>query len=106
MRYSSDLRKRVLDFLQVGGSKAEASRRFCISRPTIYKWLQAPDPLAYLKPGPRAPRVLDPNALKKHADAFPDETLKERAHHFGVSTFCISYHLKRIGYTRKKNTRI
>ena len=108
MRYSSDLRKRVLDFLQVGGSKAEASRRFCISRPTIYKWKpQAPDPLAYQKPGPRAPRVLDPNALKKQvSDAFPDETLKERAHHFGVSTFCISYHLKRIGYTRKKNTRI
>ena len=102
MRYSSDLRKRVLDFLQTGGSKAEASRRFSVSRPTIYKWVEAPDPFAYEKPGPRAPRALDPNALKEHADAFPDETLKERACHFGVSTFCISYHLKRIGYTRKK----
>ena len=102
MRYSSDLRKRVLDFLQTGGSKAEASRRFSVSRPTIYKWVEAPDPFAYQKPGPRAPRALDPNALKEHADAFPDATLKERACHFGVSTFCISYHLKRIGYTRKK----
>ena len=43
-------------------------------------------PWTYQKPGPRAPRALDPNALKAHTDAFPDETLKERARHFGVST--------------------
>ena len=102
MRYSSDLRKRVLDFIETGGSKSEASRRFGISRPTLDKWLKAPDPLAYEKPGPRAPTRLDPDALKTHVDAFPDQTLAERADHFQVSTFCIWYGLKRIGCTRKK----
>ena len=106
MRYSSDLRKRVLDFIETGGSKAEASRRFGVSRPTLDKWLKATDPLAYEKPGPRTPTRLDPDALKAHVNAFPDQTLAERADHFQVSTFCIWYGLKRIGCTRKKNTRI
>ena len=35
MRYSTDLRKRVVDFIKAGGSKAEASRRFSITRATI-----------------------------------------------------------------------
>ncbi len=40
MRYSSDLRKRVLTFIETGGSKPEASGRFDVSRPTIDKWLK------------------------------------------------------------------
>ena len=102
MRYSSDLRKRVLDFIEAGGSKAETSRRFRGSRPTMDKWLRASDPLSYERPGPRGPTPLDPNALKSHVDAFPHQTLAERAPHFRVSTFCIWYGLKRIGCRRKK----
>ena len=106
MRYSSDLRQRVLDFIEAGGRKSAASKRFCVSRPTIDKWLKASDPLAYEKPGPRRPTRLDPDALKAHVADFPDQTLAERACHFQVSTFCVWYGLKRIGCTRKKNTRI
>ncbi len=89
MRYSPDLRKRVLDFIQAGGSKTEAAKRFNVGRTTIYKWLNAPDPFAYQRPGPRGPRSIDYDALKQHIADFPDQTLKERAVHFGVSTFCI-----------------
>ncbi len=92
----------VLDFIEAGGSKTEASRRFFVSRPTIDKWLKAPDPLAHQKPGPRGPTRLDPATLKAHVDAFPDQTLAERARHFQVSTFCIWYGLKHIDCTRKK----
>ena len=106
MRYSTDLRKRVLDFIKAGGSKAEACRRFSVSRATIYKWLKAKDPFAYQKPGPRGPRSIDYEALKQHVAAFPDQTLKQRACHFGVSIFCIQYGLKRIGCTRKKKSRL
>ncbi len=47
MRYSQDGRKRVLDFIAAGGSKAEASRRFGVSRRCIYNWLDAANPLTY-----------------------------------------------------------
>ena len=102
MRYSPDLRKRVLDFIADGGSKAEASRRFSVSRRCIYNWLDATDPFTYEKPGPRKPYRIDLEALTEHVKAFPDSTQKERAAHFSVSQRCICYGLKKIGYTRKK----
>ena len=103
MAHSSDLRKCVLDFIANGGSKAEASRRFSVGRAAIYRWLNSPDPLRCGKPGPRKPRLLDPVALTEHVKAHPDQTLGERAKHFGVSASCVAYGLRRLGYTRKKN---
>ena len=102
MSYSIDLRKRVLDFIEGGGSKVEAAKRYNISRGTIYKWLKASDPLTPQKPGPRGPRCIDYNALKQHVQDFPDQTHVERAAHFGVSHYCIWYGLRKLGISRKK----
>ena len=104
MAYSSDLRTRVLQFIEKGGSKTEAAKRFKVGRTAIYRWLNAEDPLTPGKPGPRKPRLLDPTALAEHVKLHPDQTLKERAEHFGVSPACVAYGLKRLGYTRKKNS--
>jgi transposase len=103
MRCSSDLRKRVLDFVRGGGSKAAAARRFQVSRASVYNWLKAPDGLAYRRPGPRHPRRLDWEALREHVGQYPDRTQKERAHHFGVSRHGIWQALRKMGVTRKKN---
>ena len=102
MSYSSDLRKRVLDFLDGGGSKAEASRLYNVSRTCIYNWLGAEDPLKRQKPGPRGPHRLDFTALEQHVADFPDQTQRERAAHFGVSKNCIFYALRKLNITRKK----
>lgn len=102
MRYSSDLRKRVLTFISKGGSKAAASRKFSVSRTSIYTWLNAEDPLACEKPGPRGPRTLDYDALRQHVCDFPDATQKERAAHFDVSRHGIYYALGKLNITRKK----
>ncbi len=103
MRCSSDLRKRVIDFVRGGGSKAEAARRFQVSRASVYTWLKAPDGLAYQRPGPRHPRRLDWEALREHVGQEPDRTQKEHARHFGVSRQCIWHALRQMGVTRKKN---
>ncbi len=102
MRYSTALRKRVLDFIAKGGSKAEAERTFGVSRRTIYNYLAAENPFAYQKPGSKGPRVLDDDELEKHVADFPDKTLVERAEHFGVSKGCISYAFAKRNITRKK----
>ena len=102
MAYSTDLRKRVLDFIHTGGKKAEAARRFSVDRSTIYRWLRAQNPLATKKPGPKHMRCLDEMALKKHVADFPDLTQNERATHFGVSVSSIGYGLRKLGITRKK----
>ena len=77
MRYSTDLRERVLDFVNNGGSKAEAERTFDVSRRTIYNWLEAENPFAYEKPGPKDPRHIDYDALRQHVADYPDATLAE-----------------------------
>ena len=102
MAYSTDLRKRVLDFITNGGSKAAAERTFRVSRRTIYNWLEAEDPFAYEKPGPKAPRHIDYAALRQHVADFPDSTLAERAEHFGVSPHGIFYALSKLNDHAKK----
>ena len=106
MSYSSDFRKCVLDFVNNGGSKAEASRQFGISRTIIYEWLAAEDPLTSKRPGPQGPRTLDYQALQQHVADFPDATQQERAAHFGVSKHGIWYALKKLNITRKKRRRL
>ena len=106
MSYSSDLRKCVLDFIDNGGSKASASRTFGVSRRTIYNSLEAEDPFASKKPGPKGPRYIDYEALQQHVADFPDSTLDERAAHFGVSRHGIFYALRQLNITRKKDTRV
>ena len=51
MTYSTDGRKRVLDFIETGGEKAEAARRFSLNRSTIYRGLAAEDPFSPKKTG-------------------------------------------------------
>jgi len=106
MRCSRDLRKRVLAFVGAGGSKAEAARRFQVSRASVYNWLSVPDGLAYQRPGPKGPRHLDWEALRQDVAAHPDRTQKERARHFGVSRHGIWQALRRMELSRKKNGRL
>ena len=109
MTYSTDLRKCVLDFIQTGGRKAEAARRFSVNRSTIYRCLAAEDPFSTEKPGPKNMRVLDEAALKKHVADFPDLTQNERASHFGVQNLLslrgcgnsASHEKKTLGYKER-----
>jgi transposase len=103
MRCSKDIRQRVIAFVRSGGSKAEAARRFQVSRGSIYNWLEAPDALSHRKPGPKSGRTLDWEALRRHVEDHDDLTQKERARHFGVSRHCIWNALRKMGITRKKN---
>ena len=104
MRCSGDLRKRVVAFVQRGGSKAEAARRFQVGRASVYRWLEKPNVFGYQRPGPTGPRRLDWAALRRHVEQHPDATQQERARHFGVSRHCIWYGLQRLEVTWKKNT--
>ena len=102
MRCSTDIRKRVIVFVQGGGSKVEAARRFKVSQASVYRWLK-PNGLEYQRPGPRQARKLDREALRTHVKEHDDMTQKERARHFGVSRHCIWYALRQIKVSRKKN---
>ena len=103
--YTLDLRERVVKFLQAGGSKAEAGRRFAVARRTVYRYLAA------AKAGQLAPktswgkwRKLDPQKLTAHVKKQPDATLKEIATALAVSHNAVWVRLGKLGFTLKKNS--
>lgn len=105
--YALDLRERVVKFINDGGSKTEAARRFDLGRRTVYRYLAA------VAAGTLAPktswghwRKLDPQKLQVHVKQHPDATLKELQKAFGVSHHAIWVRLGQLGLTLKKTHKI
>ena len=65
MAYSLDLRQRVVDFINQGGSKRDAAKIYQVCETTIYAWLKRDD----LRPTKvlRRRRKLDWEALAHHS---------------------------------------
>jgi len=104
MTYSIDLRKRVVEFVQNGGSKAEASRRYQVSLWCVNDWYKRDDLTPQLQE--RRKRKLDWSALDRHIKEYPDALIRERAQHFGVHNNAIWYANCQMKLTRKKNSQI
>jgi transposase len=105
--YAMDLRERVVKFIQGGGSKAEAARRFDLARSSVYRYLVA------AKQGVLPPktswgtwRKLDPEKLAGHVKRHPAATLKELQSVFGVSHHALWVRLGQLGFTLKKTHKI
>jgi putative transposase len=105
--YALDLRERVVKFIQSGGAKVEAARRFSMARSSVYRYLAA------AQNGTLAPktswghwRKLDPEKLQARVQRHPDATLKELRHVFGVSHHAIWVRLRQLGLTLKKTHKI
>jgi transposase-like protein len=107
MSYSKDVRQLVMRYVEGGGSKAEAARIYGISRGRVYVWLKLGDKLETgKKPGPKEGRKLDGLALQRAIAERPDARLKELGRQFGVHESTISYALKRLRVSHKKNVAI
>lgn len=102
MAHSTDIKNRVLSFINEGGSKADAAKIFKVGERTIYSWLYAVD----IPPKTPLPRVrkLKKEELIAHLNNFPNAFLRERAQHFGVRVSTISMALKRFGFSKKNDT--
>ena len=104
MSYGIDLRKRVVEYVQNGGGKAEAARRFGVSRGRVYQWMSLGKKLTTgLRPGPTDGHKVNTAELEKAVNGQPDILQTELAKRFAVDTSTICRSLKKLGYTRKKN---
>ena len=99
MTCSIDLRERVVNFVRSGGSKAEASRRFSVSRRTVYNWLKR-DTLSPKAHGSRH-RKIDKAALRSYIKSHPDVLLRELSAVFKVSIGALSRCLSKMGIVKK-----
>ena len=105
--YSLDLRQRIVAFVQSGGGKTEAARRFGVGRDTVYRFLKAgaANTLAPKTSWGRW-RKLDPRRLERHMRQNPDATLAEMKAVFSVGTTCLWKALRKMKYTLKKSHRL
>jgi transposase len=106
MAYSQDLRHRVLSYVQAGGSKAEASRRYAIHVDTVHKWVKQGVNHQGKKPGSKDSRKFSRLALAQAIQEQPDLMLKELAARFGVGISIVSETLYLMNILRKKNAAI
>jgi transposase len=103
MAYSEDLRKRVLAFVEAGGSKTEAAERFGVSRAIVFLWCKTPKKLRAGKAGPKGCWKLDLSRLKQKIEERPTAYQCELAGVLGVSRWCVRFGLRKLGFSRKKN---
>src|SRR5215470_6552220 len=101
MTDSMDLRKKVVAFVENGGSQAEAARRFDISLWCVRDWLARQDLQPQQQGVPRL-RKLDKEALRAHVRDYPDALIWERAVHFGVYPNAVWVALQALKLTHKK----
>ena len=105
--YALDLRERVVKFIQAGGSKVEAGRRFELGRSTVYRYLAAVKTNTLTpKTSWGAWRKLDPAKLQAHVIKHPDATLTELAAALDVSHNAVWVRLRQLGCTLKKTRKI
>jgi len=102
--YDLDLRKKVVNFILNGHSRAEAADVFDVSLSAVRRWH-----LRYINEGHvhprkrlgRAPQI-DSSKLIKYIESHPNARLIDMARELKFSKNGIAKHLKKIGYGYKK----
>lgn len=109
MAYSQDLRSCVIEYVEQGHTRLEASQVFGINRKTVRKWIDLKAETGSLKPRPHrggAKSRVTSEALKLYLESHPDAILEDMSKHFEMSIPGIFYHLLKHGYSRKKKPEI
>ena len=96
MPYSLDLREKVINFVENGGTITKAAYTFGIGRASIYRWLSRPK-LSATKVKSRQIK-LDGKELEKDVKQNPESKLSDRTKKIGVNQPAIFYALKRINF--------
>lgn len=101
MAYSLDLRQKVVNYVENGGSITKAAAIFKVGRATIYRWLGRED----LRPTQvkHRQRKLDWEALKKDVEKNLLSKISRKSKNFFGQTECHLLCLKKTENYQKKN---
>ncbi len=102
--YSIDLRKRVISYLKTGKTYEEASKIFQVSVTAIGRWNRRYKSTGNCTAKQRggSTKRIDLEKLKSYVESNPDMRLKEASKELKVSTYNVSYWLRKLGYSYKK----
>jgi transposase len=99
MYYPVELRKQVIDFIDAGGSKTDASRLFNVRYNTIFTWVYKIKKYGSLE-NRRYSRKLSLDDLEAYAVKNPACNIAHYAKHFNVSESLIWMRFKEMGFGR------
>jgi transposase len=104
--YSTDLRERVLQYLEKNKNRREASLLFQVGEATIYRWLSRKKEKGNVEPirRPYVYKKIEDQELINYVEKNPDHFLIEIAENFNLTPQAIFYALKRLKLTRKKSS--
>lgn len=107
--YSEDLRRKVIEKVDLGLSPKEVGKLFNIDRSTIYDWLNVRKETGDISPKSgyqvgHGQRITDLDKFKQFVDQHPDYTQAELVNAWPekISVSTIGRALAKINYTRKK----
>lgn len=107
MAYSTDLRVRVISYVESGGNQSSAASIFSVCERTIRNWISLKEETGSVSPRPHAggyPPKIDLSSLKELVDLGPDKTLAELGEEFSASHVSVWHALKKVDYVYKKNS--
>ena len=104
--YSIDLREKIVEAAGGGMTYKAIACIFGVCPESVYRYCAAAKN-GDLTPKTRKshPKKIDPDALTRDVEKFPDSTLKERAARFGAIAPSIRKRLLALGITQKKRRR-
>jgi transposase len=103
MTYPAKFRKKLLSIMEKDDLTInEAAERFDVGSASVFRWKTNSEPSLTRN---KAASKINMEALKIDVENHPDSFLSERAERFSVSISGIRYALKRLGFSRKKNTK-
>jgi transposase len=102
--YSTDLRKKVINYIKKGNSKKSASEVFSLHRNTVSGWWTRYkiEGSSCAKPRIGARRRLNLEALVKFVKSNPNSTLFDMASKFNATSAWLSICLRKLGFSYKK----
>ena len=105
--YGLDLRERIVNFVNAGGSKVEAAKRFRVARKTVYNYL------TLVQAGALAPKEswggwkkFEPAKVRAYVAKHPDATLWAIGRAFGGTDVGALSALRLLGITLKQTRKI
>ena len=105
--YTLELRERIVDFVNNGGSAVDAAKIFKVGIRTVYRYLSS------AQAGKLAPRQcggskkrFTSERLEEEVRKKPDATLSELGKALGVSHVAVWHRLRHLSITLKKNAEL
>lgn len=103
---SEDLRRRVIEYIELGNNCAKAAKKFDISYSSAHRWHRRYKTTGTYKaiPYPGKKAKVKSAEFIKYVDSHPSATLAQIGSNFGISAKAAHYYMKKLGYSYKKKS--